>query len=529
MTLIVPGAPTRRGLLLGAGAATGVLAAPGLLRAAPSSIDPFTLGVASGDPLPDGFVLWTRLAPDPLAKDGLGGMSSAVTVDWEVARDPAMRQTAAKGRAVADAGFVHSVHVEVGGLQPDRPYWYRFTAMGAQSPVGRARTAPRPGARMDRLKVVACSCAHYELGWFSAYRHMAAEEPDLAFFLGDYIYEYSYRGDRGRENVRLHERDEDVVDLAGFRVRYAQYKTDPDLQALHAVAPSVVTWDDHEVQNDYSGAWSQDVSISQTQMLARRAAGYRAFYEHMPLRRHHRPNGPDMRIYRRMGFGDLADITVLDGRQYRSIQACASPTSRRGHVAKDAECANRTDPTRTMLGAAQEDWLYKGFKRGGARWTVIAQDLLVAPALEHAPGGGFGYFTDSWDGYAANRDRMLAALAGSKARNPVFFGGDAHCFFNTDLKADFADPAARTIATEFVTTAVTQNPPAGSPYAGVMARSPHIKFFDETTRGYIGFEIGRDRMETRFQAISDRADPKATVRTLQRFVVEDGKPGAVAV
>jgi len=451
-----------------------------------------------------------------------GGLTGAVAVTWEVATDAAMRGVVRRGRAVADDRDAHSVHVEVGGLAPGRPYWYRFTAQGHDSSVGCARTAP--SGPSDRLKVAFASCSHWELGWFSAYRHMAAEHPDLVIFLGDYIYEYSNRGARAKDlTVRPHDRMDDVVDLAGYRNRYALYKTDPDLQAVHAAAACLMTWDDHEVENDYANRWSEHPGTPEDAFLTRRAAAYRAFYEHMPLRPRSRPAGPDMRVYDRVSFGELAEFTVLDGRQYRTPQPCPLPTFRGGHV---ANCAALTDPGRTMLGAAQERWLYDGFRNRRARWTMVAQDLLVASLIQTNRDGLTGHFTDGWDGYEANRHRMLAALAASGARNPVFLGGDIHSFWTTDLKADFSRPESPTVATEFVGAAISQLPPAGV-FDGVAARNPHVKFVDTATNGYVSLDITPARLDARFQVVSDRRDPQAGVRTLKAFTVEDGHPGAM--
>ncbi len=519
--------PDRRQILVW-GAGGGALAALGLAGTRAARRHPFTLGVASGDPASDGFVIWTRLAPQPLAPDGRGGIAGAVEVRWQVAADEAMRQVAAQGTAQADDRFAHSVHVEVAGLKPDRPYWYRFQALGERSPVGRARTAPLPGARLQHLRLAMASCSHFEKGFFSAYRHMAEEQPDLVLFLGDYIYEYSERAGRDDARaVRRHDQAEEITDLSGYRRRYAQYKTDPDLQALHGAAPCLMTWDDHEVQNDYANRWSQNPGITEADFLRRRAAAYRAFYEHMPLRRRSIPNGPDMRVYDRLRFGDLAEFTVLDGRQYRSIQPCALPSSRKGHVAPES-CTERTDPGRTMLGLEQERWLYDGFNRASTRWTVIAQDLLVAPFLQERD-GVVGHFTDGWDGYPANRERMLAALAHSPARNPVFLGGDFHAFWTNDLKADFGDLRSRTIATEFVGTSITSDGPPYEPFMKMMPENPHVKFFDSRVHGYVSIDLAPERMEARLRTISDRRDPRAGVSTLKRYVVEDGKPGAVEI
>lgn len=520
-----PHDPGRRRVLAG----LGLLAATPLLSPfarASGSADPFTLGVAAGDPLHDGLVLWTRLAPQPLAPDGSGGLRAPVPVRWRVATDAAMTQVVQRGVAMAHPRWGHAVHVEVSGLQPGRPYWYRFEALGAQSPLGCARTAPAPGA-LDSARFGFVSCAHWEEGYFSAYRHLAAERPDLVFFLGDYIYEYSHRGEEAAGLVRTHGSG-DCVDLAGYRNRYALYRTDPDLQALHAGSACVATWDDHEVQNDYANRWSQDPAVPTAAFLRRRAAAYQAMYEHFPLRARHRPHGPDMRLYRALDYGALARFFVLDGRQYRSEQPCPLPSGWRGGHVAPLDCKDLNDPARSMLGAAQERWLYRGFGRSQARWNIIAQDLLVAPIVQHDRNDGHvGAWTDGWDGYPATRTRMLDAIVRSGLRNPVFWGGDIHSYWVTDLKADSADPQSRTVATEFVGTSITSD---GPPYEEIMRRlpdNPHVRYAESRQRGYVSVSLSPARMETRLQAISERRDPHATVSTLKRFVVEDGRAGAL--
>lgn len=506
---------TRRRLIAAAGF---TLAAPAVLRhgLARAASDPFTLGVASGDPTPDGFVAWTRLAPDPLAPDGGGGLRDPVEVDFEIATDEAMRRIVRRGRTRADVTFAHSVHLEVEGLEPNRPYWYRFSALDAQSPIGRARTAPARNARLDRLRFSFASCAHWELGYFSAYRHMAEEDPDLVLFLGDYIYEFSYAAAERR--VRTHDRPQNTVDLIGYRNRYALHRTDPDLQKLHATAPCLMTWDDHEVENDYAAGFAQVAAVSPEDFLKRRAGAYQAFYEHMPLRRRSMPRGPDMTIFDRYRFGDLAEFTVLDGRQYRSEQACPTAGgSRRMRVVGEA-CANRTDPARTMLGAEQEAWLHDGFRKAGAKWNIIAQNVLVAPLLQRGPGGILGNGTDGWDGYSATRDRMLNAMAESRLANPVFLGGDMHSFWATEIRAR---PDTPNLAVEFVGSSVTADGPA-SAFADAQTLNPHIRYVEGAHRGYVSVDVTPGRMETRLRAISDRRDPKAGVSTLKHFAVEDG-------
>ncbi|OPA94362.1 alkaline phosphatase [Pseudomonas fluorescens] len=488
---------------------------------------PFTLGVASGDPLPDGFVIWTRLAPLFNAADGRGGLRRAVPVRWRVATDAAMTRVVRHGEVTASERFAHSVHVEVAGLEAGRPYWYQFEGLGAQSPVGQSRTAPAAHA-MASARLGFVSCSHWERGYFSAYRHLAAEQPDLVFFLGDYIYDNSFAADSGKV-VRAHGAG-NAVSLSDYRNRYALYKTDPDLQALHAAAPCVATWDDHEVQNDYANRWSQDPKIAVAQFLQQRTAAYQAYYEHMPLRASSLPRGPDMRIYRRLDYGRLARLHVLDGRQYRSEQPCVLPNgSHQGHIATHL-CSDLRDPARTMLGWQQEAWLDQGFAQSKAQWNLIAQDLLVAPLAQrdltnHKP----GRWTDGWDGYMANRTRMLASIERNRVKNPVFWAGDIHSFWVTDLHADADKPDSPVVATEFVGSSVTSDGPPYEAFNKILPLNPHVKFFDSRQRGYMSVELKEQQMLTHFRVISDPRDPAAGVSTLKSFVVESGRAGAIAV
>ena len=518
MSLIAP--PNRRRLILGL---TGTFAAPLVARAeslmAIAPLDPFALGVASGEPWPDGFVIWTRLCylNFPYNEEALPGPRQ---VGWEVAEDDTFTRIARRGSFRTDPRHAHAVHVELAGLKPDRPYWYRFEALGARSPTGRARTAPVPTASPTNLKLAVASCSNWEAGYFSAYRHMAAEGPDLTLFLGDYIYESSHGV--GVTPLRAHYPAGEVADLAGYRARYSQYKTDPDLQALHAAAPALVTWDDHEVHNDYSGDYDWDPRVTVEAFRRRRTAAYQAFWENMPLRRRSQPGGPFMRIHDRFRWGQLATIHMADSRQYRDASACARPETRRGFVAAP-DCVDINDPARSILGAAQEAWLNDGFKRSESQWNIIGQGLMVAPFLQRNRATGWeGHYTDTWDGYPKSRDRVLAGLGASGARNPVFFSGDIHCFWANDLVT-----AQGPVATEFVGTSVTSDPPPPDNFRPTLDKNPWVRFFEDQYRGYICADVTAERMEVRFQAISDRRDPKATVSTLQSFVVESGKAGVI--
>jgi alkaline phosphatase D len=481
--------------------------------------DPFSLGVASGYPTPSGLVLWTRLAPDPARGDG-GLDPVALPVRWEVAEDESMRRVVASGAVEASPAWAHSVHVEVEGLAPDRWYAYRFAALGAQSAVGRARTAPMPDARPGRLKFAFASCQQYEQGYYGAYRHINADAPDLVAFLGDYIYESSW----GRNHVRSHGAPEPTT-LAEYRARYALYKGDADLQAAHAACPWIVTWDDHEVDNDYANDRPED-GMPREAFLARRAAAYRAFYEHMPLPARMRPEGPDMRIYTELDWGALARFFVLDDRQYRSHQACPRRLRSGGsNVVDVAACEAIADPARTMLGAAQERWLEGALVSSRARWNLLAQQTLMAQR-DQAPGPARRAWTDGWDGYPAARKRLLDALARQRVANPVVIGGDVHMFYVADLKADFDDPRSPVVASEFVGTSITSQGPAQKRIDEMLPENPHIRLADSRYRGYVRVEVTPDAMRADLRAMETVAHPDAACRTLASFVVEAGRPGA---
>ncbi|MBX3476069.1 MAG: alkaline phosphatase D family protein [Brevundimonas sp.] len=517
--------PDRRSVL------AGLIAAPAVMafgRARSDGADLFSLGVASGDPTPDGVVLWTRLTVDPLAADGSGGLSEPIPVRWEIAADEAFRQPVLAGEDVATADWAHSIHIEVSGLQPDRPYWYRFVAQGQQSPIGRTRTAPARDADLERLRFVVASCAHWERGYFSPYRHMADESPDLVVFLGDYIYEYSLGEDRAAEVVRPYGMGE-ATTLAGYRNRYALHRTDPDLRRLHGAAPWIVIWDDHEVQDDYSGVWSKVNGVSPVDFGRRRAAAYRAFYEHMPLRRNVL-RGPGMEIYRSLSYGRLAQFVMMDGRQHRSRQPCSTgPEGGKGQVVADSTCLDRADPSRTFLGFEQETWVYDALRRSNARWNILAQDLVMAGLRMGSAGGAEPrYWTDTWDGFPAARNRFVRNLAAINPSNPVVLTGDYHSFWTNDVRLDSADPDSPVVATEFVGTSVTSSGPPHDALNAMLPENPQVKFLDARSRGYISADLDRRRLSTRYQAISDRRDPDATLSTLKSWVVETGRPGAVA-
>ena len=502
------GENARRRFLLSLGA----LAVSTRLHAQPRFASyPFSLGVASGYPTPDSVVLWTRLTGD-LAP-------AAIPVRWEVFGDEALHTPIVSGETTAHPEWAHSVHVEAKGLEPERWYWYRFRAGDAQSAVGRTRTAPRATATAPRLRFAFASCQQYEQGYYGAYRHIVADAPDLVAFLGDYIYESTW----GRELVRSHASGETYT-LADYRARYALYRSDPDLQAAHAACPWIVTWDDHEVDNDYADDRPED-GMERAPFLERRAAAYRAYYEHMPLPPRMRPEGPNMRIYTHLDWGALARFYVLDDRQYRSWHACPRPQRRAGSNTVDIErCARLTAPGRSILGRAQERWLDDELAGSRAAWNVIAQQTRMAQ-FDTKPGPGRHAWTDAWDGYPAARQRLLDSF--KKTSNPVVIGGDVHTFYANQLKLNFDDAASPVVASEFVTTSITSESWAQERLNQYLPDNPHILLAESRSRGYTRVDVSPARMQVDLRGVESVQRRDASCRTLASFVVDNGIPGPV--
>jgi alkaline phosphatase D len=521
----------RRGLLRGA-LGLSALAALQPPRAAAQAAGPllgfrrypFTLGVASGEPAPDGVVLWTRLAPEPFQP--LGGMpAAAIEIGWEVAEDERFATIAARGTALARPELGFAVHVEVGGLQPARPYWYRFRVGREASPVGRTRTAPAAGAAPQRLRFVNAGCQHYEHGLFTAWRHVA-EEPDLdlVFHYGDYIYEY--RGVQPGQpswgpTLRTHEGDE-IHTLEDYRRRYAQYRMDQDLAAAHAAHPFVVTYDDHEVDNNWAGPISEEDGGARFPVLVppeifalRVQAAFQAWYEHTPVRRGALPRGPSMVTHRRLPWGRLATLHVLDTRQYRDDQPCGDGVR--------APCPEVARPEAQMLGAEQERWLLEGLAGSGATWQVLAQQVTMMQLT--GPGGIVGL--DSWNGYPGARARLLEGLRARSVANAVVLTGDLHHALAGTVHLRAEDPTSPAVASEFVATSISSGGDGREQdprFATALPLNPHIAFLN-SRRGYSLHEATPERMEVTFRAVPFVTRPGAPREDRGRFVVETGRPG----
>ncbi|MFI1399212.1 alkaline phosphatase D family protein [Streptomyces sp. NPDC020681] len=482
--------------------------------------DPFTLGVASGDPQPGSVLLWTRLAPRPYEPDS-GLPRAKFTLRWEIAHDSRFTRIVRRGSVTAHPEFHHSVHVEADGLDNDRPYYYRFRAGSWISPTGHTRTAPARSARIGELKLAAVSCQAYHDGYFTAYQHLAQEELDVVFHLGDYLYEYAVNAVGGARNYtdrRLPAHfNRETVTLEDYRLRYGLYKSDPDLKAAHAAHAFVLTWDDHETENNYAGGVPEN-DVPPEEFLLRRAAAYRAYWENQPLRRPQQPQGPDMQLYRRLHFGRLAQFDILDTRQYRSDQAYGDGWKVPGPESED--------PARTMTGATQERWLLDGWKSSRALWNLMPQQVTFAQRRD-APTGTYKVSMDAWDGYPASRQRLLAGAEAAGIENLMVLTGDVHVGYGLDLKKDWADPASRTVGTEIVATSISSGKDGAEKPANwdnLTQSNPHMKFYNGR-RGFVTVTLGEQQARADFKTVAAVTTPGAPITTAASFVTEAGDPG----
>jgi len=547
-----PGITRRRFLT---GAASAVALAPAFLRSAAAQTTPeaslFTLGVASGDPGHHSAVLWTRLAPDPLAG---GGLREPVRVRWEIALDPGMANVIRSGAINARAERGHAVHVLANGLPSNRWLWYRFGALGEWSRIGRTRTFPSREDGQDQLRFALASCQNFTNGFFRAWADISAQELDLVVHVGDYIYEGGAVA-TPLDPARNHLGGE-IVSVDEYRNRYALYRLDPDLQEAHARFPFLVTWDDHEVDNNYAGEIPELSSPTQgAAFLARRRSGYQVYAESMPLRPQNRALGEDgsLRLFRSLAFGDLATFHMLDTRQFRSDQPAGDgfgstdPDSAAIEFAFGEQIFDDVGilaPGATLLGPRQEDWLARSLARSRASWNVLAQQVMltrwnlvgaarvtiendpsIPPRFKQALLQQIALIdevsnVDAWDGYPAARARLLDEIRRSRARNPIVLAGDIHSAWGANLLSDFSDPASPIVAAEFVSTSISSTfggidprPTHTTVRAGLQPGNEHIEYFNGLYRGYCLCDVDRKRWQTSFRAVGGPAqalDPSPT-------------------
>ncbi len=518
-----------------AGAALSVVSATGGPASAANRY--FRHGVASGDPRPRSVLLWTRVTPTEAAQPGSGAGPGA-TVVWEVARDPRFRRVAARGRVRTSAARDHTVKLDARGLSPATDYWYRFTYRGRRSLVGRTRTAPREGADNGNIRFGLVSCSNLQAGWFSPYRHLAdRNDLDAVLHMGDYLYEYGpgeYGYGQSERDIRRHVPAKEIVSLSDYRRRHAQYKQDPDLQKLHAKAAFITTWDDHEVTNDQWRDGAENHDDGEGDYQARRARAHRAYDEWMPTRMGGAAEvGDGTRLYRRLRFGKLLELSMLDLRTYRSQQATAPV-----EPAVD-------DPARTITGEHQMAWLKHSLAEDRALWKVVGNPVMIAPVrLANLPAGtlegvqdttgllppeGVPYNVDQWDGYTADRREVLSHLRDHGVLNAVFLTGDIHSAWACDVPDDASTyPLSDSVATEFVCTSVTSNnldditgsPPRTTSIAveeAIKTANRHVKYLNFDDHGYSVVDITRHRLQVDYFIISDRADRDATAERTQSW------------
>ncbi|MEU6302896.1 alkaline phosphatase D family protein [Streptomyces chartreusis] len=482
--------------------------------------NPFTLGVASGDPLPDSVLLWTRLAPAPYQPDS-GLPAQRITVHWELAHDEGFTRIARRGAAIAYPEFNHTVHVEAAALEAGRVYYYRFRAGTWISETGRTRTAPARTAAASSLTLAAVSCQAYTDGHYTAYRHLAQDDVDVVFHLGDYLYEYAvnsvggYRNYTDRTLPALFDRE--TTTLEDYRLRYALFKSDPDLRAAHAAHPFVVTWDDHETENNYADDIPEN-SVPPEEFLLRRAAAYRAYWENQPLRLPQRPTGPDMQLYRRLHWGRLAQFDVLDTRQYRSNQAYGDGSQIPGPEVDD--------PARTMTGATQERWLLDGWRDSAALWNVVPQQVTFAQRKFDLTEPS-RVSMDAWDGYRASRRRVLDGAKAAGVENLMVLTGDVHVGYGFDIKDDFDAPDSATLGTEIVATSITSGRDGSDRPANwdtYMRANPHMRFYNGR-RGYVTVALGQQLARADFKTVPYVTTTGAPLATAASFVTQVGAQG----
>ena len=514
----------RRSFLHGA-SSIAIIAATSRIAAQTIRHNPFSLGVASGSPSTDGIVLWTRLMA-PANGEPLPPV--AIEVRWELARDAQFKGIVQTGAELAHPDFAHSVHVEVQGLPPpaddSKPphYWYRFMVGNAISTVGRTRALPALPSRR-KLTLALASCQNFEHGYFNAYRHMAGEDLDCVLFVGDYIYEYGPTPNRTRQH-----NSPTCRTLDEYRARYALYKSDADLQAAHAAFAWIVTWDDHEVENDYAD--DRAASGRGEDFLKKRAAAYRAYWEHMPLRKAQLPIGPNAQMYRRYAWGQTANLHVLDARQHRDYQICTPADQGGSRTVFDKTCPERLSTASSLLGAAQETWLAQGMQRSNAGFEIVGQQSMMSqmrtPAMRspEPQATAEGFWNDSWDGYPQARARALQVWAQKK--NVISLGGDVHATYINNLVGDFDDPKAKILATEIVGTSISSPSWPQGATDRIMSYNPHIKFGKSDQRGYTVLEVDGPRATVHLRVIDNARVLESTLSTAASFGVEAGKPGA---
>lgn len=502
---------TRRAVLgagVSAGASVvllGVAARPSYAADVPAY--PFTLGVASGDPRPNGVTLWTRLAPDPLTP-GFGMDDRDYEVEWQIATDAQMSHVVRRGTARALATEAHAVHVDVVGLGPDRHYWYRFRIGSHLSRIGRTKTFPPPDKPVGAT-FAALSCQNFPAGYYAAYRHLATQDVDVVLHLGDYIYEGAGAARPPAGAARKHLPYVACQSLEDYRIRHGQYRLDPDLQDAHAAHPWIVVPDDHEVVNNQNTSTRAE----------RKANGYQAYWEHMPLPASAKPKGPAIQLFRSTGYGSLIAFDMLDTRQFRTPQI-GGPTFR--ELPPEA-----FDPARTLMGAEQEQWLFDKLSASTARWNILAQQVYMA-AIDVEAGPGASFNTDKWDGYPVARERLTSFLDRARPANPIVLAGDVHAAMVNDITL-ISDPSSPVVASEFLGSSITTAKDNNATFLDNRSENPQMLFYKGDQRGYLICEVTAEQFRGDLWFVDDVLKADSPVRLLASYAVDDGVLGAHVV
>ncbi|GAA2984157.1 alkaline phosphatase D family protein [Actinokineospora diospyrosa] len=534
-TPTAPTTPNRRVFLKSSAIAGGALLVPAALAgtASAAAVPQFAHGVASGDPLPDGVLLWTRVTPTPEATPG-SGAGPTVEVRWEVATDAGFAAVVQSGAATTGPDRDHTVKVAAAGLAAGTAYYFRFTLDGVRSATGRTRTAPAANADVSKLRLGLVSCSNWQAGYFSAYRHLAARaDLDGVLHVGDYLYEYQAGGYGARGvTIRPHVPANEMLSLSDYRRRHAQYKTDPDLQALHAAQPWFITWDDHEYANDTWSGGAENHQPAEGDWNARKAAARQAYFEWMPVRQ-----GAGGEIYRRFRWGRLAELSLLDLRSYRSKQT--TPSS-----------GDPGDPNRTITGDPQMNWLKSGLSGTDAKWKLVGNSVMITPislgnvesrfleslgSLLGLPIGSVAANADAWDGYTADRQELLGHLRDNRVKNTVFLTGDIHSSWGAEVPIDRSSYwwNGNSVATEFVTTSVTSDniddllkveprTLSVAAEAALHVGNLHVRYVELDSHGYSVVDVNPQRVQTDWYYVADRLSPTSAVRHAKSLATADG-------
>ena len=468
--------------------------------------DPFTLGVASGDPTDQSVILWTRLAIDSL--NGGGMPAKDIEVLWEVSSTDAFDDIVSSGLVTAEERFGHAVHIDVPLSTGESIVFYRFRIGDYVSPIGKTRLSS-PSGSTTPIKVAAVSCQNYTDGFYNAYADLVEQSPDLVTFLGDYIYE-SGVGTLDATTVRLHNSDE-IKDLVAYRNRYALYRSDPLLQAAHAECPWVITWDDHEVENNYANLTPQDSADAEGH-AARRAAAYQAWWEHMPVRLSP-PTDESLTIYRQFSWGDLLNLLVVDGRQYRDDQACGDAV-----LSTQPACDEALDPARTMLGAEQEKWFSENINDTTKVWNVMANQTVMTDIRLGAAVLNY----DQWDGYAPDRNRILSDVVDQGVENFVVLTGDIHLAGVGQLTIDSNPTTA--MGAEFVSTSISSSGNVSTDTEGLLIALPNIIDAETSHRGYTLHTLTANDWTAEYRIVENNLVEDSSTSVWKTFKVMAGSP-----